>query len=171
MLVTASSSSGCTVASLLGCFDDTGCGHGGCANTLLPQYMPEMHDHVTLEACASACKSSNLAVAGIDNGNHCFCGSTADLATSAARNQSRPTAECQTSPCHSAPAEKCGGTGRLLAYNFSCSPVPPPPPPPPSPPPPPPPPPVPPRKSKRSVMIWFLGGGPGCGTCLVYTSL
>ena len=29
-------------------------------------------------------------------------------------------AECQVTNCSGNPAEKCGGNGRLLAYNFSC---------------------------------------------------
>ena len=163
----SSSGSDCSVASLLGCFDDTAC-PTGCAHPLLPRYQVQLHDKVTLGACASACAGLRLAVAGIDGGNHCFCGSAADLAAAAAGSHSRPQAECQSAPCHAAPAEKCGGTGRLLAYNFSCSPgprpptptPPPPPPPPPTPTPTPPPPPVPPRKGKRSVMIWFLGSCP-----------
>jgi hypothetical protein len=43
------------------------------------------------------------------------------LHCAAARSHNRPLAECQTTPCHAAPAEKCGGVGRLLAFNFSCS--------------------------------------------------
>jgi hypothetical protein len=147
----------CGVASLLGCFDDTDC-QRGCTSPLLPRYQAQLHDKVTLGACASACVSLRLAVAGIDGGNHCFCGSVADLASAAARSHSRPQNECQSTRCHAAPAEKCGGNGRLLAYNFSCSPGPPPPPRPL------PPPPVPPRKSKRSVMIWLLGSCPD-GLC------
>ena len=129
--------SGCGVAALLGCYDVANCPTGGCADPLLPRYQPQLHDKVTLGNCAEACWGLRLAVAGIGGGNHCFCGSAGDLA--AARSHTRPAAECQATPCHAAPAEKCGGAGRLLAYNFSCSgpppPLPPPPPPPPTPPP------------------------------------
>jgi hypothetical protein len=118
----------CTVAALLGCLDDTSCPTGACQRPLLPRYQPQLHDKVTLEACAAACHQHRLGVAGIDAGNHCFCGSLADLSEPAARQHARPLAECQATPCHAAPAEKCGGLGRLLAFNFSCSaPTPPPP--------------------------------------------
>ena len=49
----------------------------------------QLHDEVTLEACASACDGLHLPVAGIDGGNHCFCGSAADLATPAAGSHTR----------------------------------------------------------------------------------
>jgi hypothetical protein len=125
----------CGVAALLGCFNDTDCQSGGCAHPLLPRYQAQLHDKVTLEACASACNDLQLTVGGIDAGNHCFCGSTADLATAPARSRSRPLAECQVTLCHAAPAEKCGGSGRLLTFNYSCSAGPPPPSPPQPPPP------------------------------------
>ena len=32
---------------------------------LLPTYIPELHDHVTLEACADACHVRGLTAAGI----------------------------------------------------------------------------------------------------------
>eukprot|EP01048_Picozoa_sp_COSAG05_P004575 COSAG05_NODE_251_length_12871_cov_4.691669_9_plen_339_part_00 len=123
----ASASKECGVGALLGCFDDSGC-PDGCAHPLFPRYQAQLHDRVTLEACAAACDELHLSIGGIDGGNHCFCGNTTDLQT--ARSHSRPLAECQASPCHAAPAEKCGGIDRLLAFNFSCSGRPPPSPPP-----------------------------------------
>ena len=157
----------CGVGALLGCFNDTGCQGGACAHPVLPQYQAQLHDKVTLEACASAFNDLHLAVGGIDAGNHCFCGSFADLATASVRSQSRPLSECRVTPCHAAPAEKCGGTGRLLAFNFSCSASPPPPPPPPPPPVPPISPPPPPQLkclAWANTAAWKAAGCDGTGT-------
>ena len=122
---------------LLGCYDDSTVGAYG----LLPSPQPQLHDRVTLEACAAACASHALTVAGIDAGNHCTCGDATDLLPS--KNLIRPGAECQATPCHADPAETgCGGPSRTVTYTFTCTPQPPGPPTPrPSPPPPPPPPP------------------------------
>ena len=154
----------CGVRVLLGCFNDTGCPGGGCAHPILPRYQSQLHDKVTLEACASACNNLHLTVGGIDAGNHCFCGSIADLAAASARNHSRPLSECQVTPCHAAAAEKCGGTGRLLAFNFSCSAGPPPPPPPPPPLPPPPPPPQLKCSAWANTAAWKAAGCDATGT-------
>ena len=154
----------CDVGALLGCFNDTGCHEGGCAHPMLPWYQAQLHDKVTLEACASACSELHLIVGGIDAGNHCSCGSIADLATASARSQSRPLSECQVIPCHAAPAEKCGGTGRLLAFNFSCSGPPPGPPPVPPLPPSPPPPPQLKCLAWANTAAWKAAGCDGTGT-------
>eukprot|EP01043_Picozoa_sp_COSAG02_P006347 COSAG02_NODE_179_length_31090_cov_49.813785_38_plen_569_part_00 len=123
----------CVMSALRGCFQDDNCSTGGCPNPLLPHYQAQLHDKVTLGACALACHALSSTIAGIDAGNHCFCGSDSDLSTATARSQSRSLAECEVVPCHAAPSEKCGGVGRLLAYNFSCSSTPTPPSPPPRP--------------------------------------
>ena len=59
-------------------------------------------------------------LAGIDAGNHCWCGAEANLDNPGARAKNRPLAECEVTPCHADKDEKCGGTDRLLVYNFSC---------------------------------------------------
>ena len=62
----ASSRAKCSVEANLGCFaSDKG------ASVLLPTAHEELHDHVTLEACASKCFDDNLTVAGILGANHC----------------------------------------------------------------------------------------------------
>merc|ERR1712093_327836 len=68
----------CSFESTLGCFNDTGLPvpSGAPCGSFLPQYQPQVHDRVTLEACAAACWLANLTAAGIDAGNHCFCGDT-----------------------------------------------------------------------------------------------
>ena len=81
---------------------------------------PHLHDKVTLPACASACHGLSYAVAGIDGGNHCWCGNASDLSSAGAKARARPAGECQVSSCHADPSEKCGGAGRLLAYGFVC---------------------------------------------------
>ena len=64
-------------------------------------------------------------VAGIDGGNHCYCGTPAALASAAALKAKRPLAECQAMACRGDPnGEKanCGGENRLIAYTFACLP-------------------------------------------------
>ena len=65
-----------------------------------------------------ACHELRLGVAGIDGGNHCFCGSVVNL--EAAARSTRPIAECQTSNCSGDRTERCGASGRLFAFNFTC---------------------------------------------------
>lgn len=131
----------CRVNRTLGCFQDADCPSCG-AGPVLPRYQQALHDRVTRDACASACAALQLEAAGIDGGNHCFCGDLADVESAAARARSRPIAECEASACHGDPVGEpngCGGPGRLLVYDFICD-GPPPPGPAPSPPPPVPPP-------------------------------
>ena len=96
------------------CFDDSMSG------SLLPVPEPATHDKTTLEVCASACFDGQHTLAGIDAGNHCWCGAESDLSGAAAKAKSRPLAECESTPCHADKAEKCGGTDRLLVYHFAC---------------------------------------------------
>ena len=95
----------------LGCFGETK------DHLLLRHYAGLIcpNNNVSVEFCASACNSMRFTVAGIDS-NHCFCGDISSLSP----HSSRPMAECQVTNCSGNPAEKCGGNGRLLAYNFSC---------------------------------------------------
>ena len=82
------------------------------------QFQTQVHDHTTLELCAAACSEAALPVVGVDGGNHCFCGARGSLADHAALL--RPLAECQATRCYSNKAEKCGGPGRMLSYNYTC---------------------------------------------------
>jgi hypothetical protein len=102
----------CVKQTTLGCFSETK------DHLLLRHYAGAIcpTSNMTVEFCASACNSLHFAVAGIDF-NHCFCGEAAALNP---RN-SRPMAECLVTNCSGNPAEKCGGNGRLLAYNFTCA--------------------------------------------------
>jgi len=100
----------CTLTAQLGCFDATKAG------SVLPAAQPQVHDIVTQGNCASACFDANLSIAGIDAGNHCWCGKS--LVAGGALK--RPAAECQASTCHGNHTEKCGGTDRLMAYSFAC---------------------------------------------------
>ena len=110
---------------------------------LLPSYRAQLHDHVTLEGCAAACSGGvpgarasggGGTAAGIRDGNHCYCGAKAALATPAAQSLVRPLSECLLTPaqcpCRSAhgcscccsgnSTESCGNTDRMLAYSFVC---------------------------------------------------
>jgi hypothetical protein len=82
----------------------------------LPKYIPALHDVVTLENCAAACAGLKLGLAGIDAGNHCWCG--ASVATAASRG--RPMAECSVLHCHGNSSELCGGGDRMVVYQYSC---------------------------------------------------
>ena len=131
---TRSSEGVCRLSRAFGCYDDTDCPSCS-AGPVLPVHQPQLHDKVTQPACASACHALSYTVAGIDGGNHCFCGNASDLTSTESKARARPAGECQASACHADPSEKCGGDGRLLAYSFVCDgPTPPAPPaPPPSP--------------------------------------
>ena len=103
----------CAKAKNLGCYNDT--------NFLaLPSYQPQVHDKVTFESCASACfRFGATALAGIDAGNHCYCGRAVAAGAGA---YSRPMSECETSSCHADPSEKgCGGAHRMLVYSIKCT--------------------------------------------------
>ena len=95
------------MAERLGCYNDTKQQGLGLA------YQTAVHDRTTLEVCAGACALSRLPLAAIDAGNHCYCGAAGALQPSA--GLARPMAEYLATSCHSAPAERCGGAGRLLA--------------------------------------------------------
>jgi hypothetical protein len=97
------------------CYNDTARG------SLLPVAQPSTHDKTTLQICASACFDGKHGLAGIDGGNHCYCGAESDLTTAAARAKDRPLVECEVTPCHADKSQKCGGVDRLLVYNFNCS--------------------------------------------------
>ena len=107
----------CTKKKVHGCYNDTR--GGGDGSVILPTYQPQVHDLVTFEACASACFGINNTLAGIDEGNHCYCGNAVPPAAAAAR--SRPMAECSANACHANSAEKeCGGPDRMVVYDFVC---------------------------------------------------
>ena len=78
----------CRVKAVLGCFNDSAVGPYG----LLPAPQQQLHDKVTLEACASACSAPHTAnidaytVAGVDAGNHCSCGNQRDVGGNARRS-------------------------------------------------------------------------------------
>jgi len=114
----------CTRVRTIGCYNDTGI-------SLFPRQERELHDHVSVENCAAACFFANATIAGIDGGNHCSCGDEAALSNATGRL--RPQGECEVSNCTGAHNESCGGTGRMLAYSFTCKAIPPAPSPPPLP--------------------------------------
>ena len=131
----------CTLAKVLGCYNDSGATH-----PILPYAAPRGspssdHDHVTQRNCAALCARAELPVAGIDQGNHCKCGTAGEIA--GAGGFELPTAACQSPewPCTGAccgphaeqpcshgkctgqPGEHCGGVGALLAFTYTCHPT------------------------------------------------
>ena len=81
----------------------------------MPKFVPALHDRVTQNNCAAACAADKLTLAGIDAGNHCFCGAT--VATAKARE--RPMGECDLH-CHGNTSQLCGGGGRMVVYTYTC---------------------------------------------------
>ena len=83
----------------------------------------------------TAGQARNLSAAGVDAGNHCRCGLPTQLATAEAKALARPLAECLVSNCTATSKgcvcnakgsrcpcdEKCGGTGRMLAFEVNCT--------------------------------------------------
>ena len=94
-----------------------------------PEIRPKRCSQVCAEACFVFHKSAGYAtaqtdtVAGIDGGNHCYCGAPADLHTASVQAKSVPLAECQTTPCRGPGGSRtnCGGQDRLIAYSFECA--------------------------------------------------
>ena len=122
---------------ILACYNDS-----GKHSELLPFHdTGSVHDNVTQANCAAVCAGQQLTVAGIDQGNHCRCGSNASLAAADALGLRLPPAACQSrewpctgaccgphahpdcdkGACAGAPAEQCGGVGAMLAYSFECN--------------------------------------------------
>eukprot|EP01047_Picozoa_sp_COSAG01_P057284 COSAG01_NODE_6603_length_3585_cov_3.013483_2_plen_823_part_00 len=96
----------------------------GTAGPVLPLYEAAVGAKLTLEACAAACYKSSptSGLGGVMDGNRCFCGKLADLATAAAKARSIPKAQCETTPCVGNPARErgCGGAETMLVYAFTC---------------------------------------------------
>ena len=109
----------CNLTQVLGCYDDTA------RSSILPDFQPQTHDLTTIAVCAEACAKTakHDAVAGIDGGNHCYCGALVDTKTATAKAKVKPLAECQTMACRGDTRIKnnCGGDNRLVAYTFACA--------------------------------------------------
>jgi hypothetical protein len=121
----------CKLAKIEGCYNDS-------YTKVLSFASNAVHDHVTQSNCAAVCEQQHLNIAGIDQGNHCRCGTAAEL--SAARLELLPPAVCNapTWPCTGVccgpnaakgcvlrkcdgrPAEHCGNKGAVVAYTYSC---------------------------------------------------
>jgi hypothetical protein len=102
----------CAVDKVLGCYDDSK------TRGLSFSHQAAVHDKTTFEVCAGACHDAGegLAVAAIDDSNHCYCGSVDAWAKLASLK--RPAAECD-GHCHANHTEKgCGGKGRMVAYSY-----------------------------------------------------
>lgn len=97
----------CKLVAEIGCFDVS----GGAA-AVLPTQKSELHDRVTLEGCAGLCNAAGqLAVAGIDGGNHCSCGPAGAVQTPTAARLARPMTECKPTSCPHRYSDKCSCTG------------------------------------------------------------
>ena len=68
------------------------------------------------EYCSQHCSDKGFALAGVENGEECFCGNVlrADAKKASA-------GDCHHACKYGPAGEKCGGYWRLDVYNFSCS--------------------------------------------------
>ena len=97
----------------------------GSTGPVLPLFEATVGATLTLESCGAACYKSNPnnGIGGVVGGNQCFCGSSADLSSTAAKARSLASrAQCETKPCVGDPTREsaCGGDGTMLAYAFTC---------------------------------------------------
>ena len=71
---------------------------------------------LTREYCGQFCSDHGFVVAGVENGDECYCGN-------AVRADAKmvPASECSHQCSAKDSSERCGGYWRLDAYNFSCS--------------------------------------------------
>jgi len=118
----------CTVTKLLGCYNDS--------KPVFKFGSRADHDDVTQPNCAAICDAAGYKVAGIDQGNHCQCGTSAALSgakalpLSACSDKAWPCtgvccgphapSGCNHGACTGKPSEHCGSQGALLAYTFAC---------------------------------------------------
>ena len=121
----------CKLLHILGCFNDSHV-------KVLPFSSVAVHDHVTQGNCAAVCAQHKLSIAGIDQGNHCMCGTPNDLRMANATQLPEQICNESTWPCtgvccspHAKPgcklgkctgsvSEHCGNKGALLAYTYDC---------------------------------------------------
>jgi hypothetical protein len=110
----------CHQTKVVGCYNSSSANGGSTGmSPWLPNYQPQVHDRVTLEDCAGACDDVKMPLAGVDAGNHCWCGHSV---TGVPAARERPQAECEVDRCHGNTSELCGGDLRMLVYNFACTP-------------------------------------------------
>ena len=121
----------CKLAAVKGCFNES-------AKQVLSFSSSAVHDHVTQGDCAAICEQQKLPIAGIAIGNHCQCGTVAEL--TAAKGQLVPAAVCNAAAwpctgvccgpnapktctlgkCTGKPTEHCGNKGAVMAYSYTC---------------------------------------------------
>lgn len=109
LLLPASVSAGCTLAKSSCYVDDE--------KRILGA--PAYSGALTREYCAQYCHDKGFALAGVEDGNQCFCGN-------ALRDGAKATDDCTAVSkgavaCNSDPNEKCGGNWRLDVFKFTCS--------------------------------------------------
>jgi hypothetical protein len=87
----------------------------------------DMRKDLSLQGCAEQClhwgrspHTQSFPLIGVIGGQHCFCGTPAQLGNASARL--RPLTDCATTPCSGAPTEKCGGIDRLAIHNYTYTP-------------------------------------------------
>eukprot|EP01051_Picozoa_sp_SAG22_P008814 SAG22_NODE_694_length_7847_cov_4.425787_4_plen_480_part_00 len=101
--------SSCHVVSMLGCFVDP----------VSPRVLEGWHDYdhenlpMNYDYCAQECHDRNFALAGVEDGQQCFCG-----------NHMRPAAPAHSTrcnaPCRSNSSEICGGDNAINIFTYEC---------------------------------------------------
>ena len=70
---------------------------------------------LTQEYCAQLCANKKMSLAGVENGNECYCGNAVKAGAATAADT-----DCNTG-CLGNPREKCGGNWRIGVSTFKCS--------------------------------------------------
>eukprot|EP01047_Picozoa_sp_COSAG01_P039571 COSAG01_NODE_3278_length_6314_cov_2.240386_1_plen_851_part_00 len=105
-----------------GCFNYSDWSRGA-PGSVFAEYESAVDDaKLTLESCGAACyKTDPRSLAGVMDGNRCFCGTAHDLTSVGAKARALPKGLCETIACKGNPSERaCGGAKTMLAYAFSC---------------------------------------------------
>lgn len=94
----------------------------GCYKDLAPATVRPLPDRLinnaaslTVAACHTACRNAGYALAGVENGNQCFCGHDIQ---EPALNTFALESDCNK-PCTGNSVQTCGGAGRMFVYRYA----------------------------------------------------
>ena len=90
---------------------------GGPCNRCLSYFVGGAYnDHVTREGCACLCHQKGFMLAGVENGNNCYCGN----GTGGAFCGGAATTGCDQACTGNATQTACGGPNRVDVLTFAC---------------------------------------------------
>ena len=94
---------------------------GGKCNRCLPHFVgASFNQHVTREGCACLCSKAGYALAGVENGNNCYCGNSLTESGFCATTSQNNCAPGRAVACDGDKSEVCGGPMLIDAFNFTC---------------------------------------------------